>query len=125
MTTNYTKHEIDEMANAAALYVVTALTYGSKHELNCIDKIFSEHPALATAKQDFAEFPDPDGFIVLRKRFKDNQEAREAILDEFVTLSVRDLMGRMLAFQKNTLGRTVTANANTVVQVVGNNIRIS
>ena len=119
-----------ERAHAATLYVTSALAHGAKHELNTIDKILENYPELCAAKRDYAEFPDQDGFRVLRKYFKDNPAACEEILTEFVTLSVEDLVARMLAVQNSTpttgtivQSATVNNTGSTIVQIAGGRTR--
>lgn len=131
---NETTQELAKKANAAALYVVNTLEHGSDHELNTLDKVFDKYPALLAAKQDYVEFPDLDGFRVLRKYFKDNPAACDDVLESFVTLSVQDLVARMTSFKTTMVSvtpastvvqsATVNTSGNTVVQVVGHGVRL-
>lgn len=132
---NETTQELAKKANAAALYVVNTLEHGSDHELNTLDKVFDKYPALLAAKQNYVEFPDLDGFCVLRKYFKDNPAACDDVLESFVTLSVQDLVDRLTSFQKTTMvsvtpantvvqSATVNTSGSTVVQVVGHGVRL-
>lgn len=132
---NNTTPELAENANAAALYVVNTLEHGSDHELNTLEKVLDKYPALLAAKQNYVEFPDLDGFRVLRKYFQYTPAACDDVLESFVTLSVQDLVARMTSFQKTTMvsvtpastvvqSATVNTSGNTVVQVVGHGVRL-
>lgn len=106
------------------MYVAMAFIHGTHNEQSSINKIFEGYPDLQEAKLNFLAEPCRDGFLVLRKYLRDNPAACEKILDSQVTLTVQDLIDRIISLPWKPDVTSVTGNGNTVVQVSGSNIKI-